>query len=99
MGEPSQRALEELIVALLAERRPGSTICPSDVARAWSRTHDEAGEAWRRLMEPTRIAARALVERGVVEITQRGTAVDDVEAVRGPIRLRLAREGQRVRSR
>jgi hypothetical protein len=79
------RALETTIRALLAERQarqPGSTICPSDAARAIG------GDRWRELMEPARRAAQRMVARGEIEITQKGQVVDP-HAFRGPIRLRL----------
>ena len=66
------------ILALLTQRDPGKTICPSDAARALA--HD-----WRPLMEPVRKVARAMPE---VEITQKGEVIDP-ETARGPIRLRL----------
>lgn len=40
-------------------------------------------------MELTRAAGRALVRRGVLEITQKGQPVPDIDAMRGPIRFRL----------
>ena len=43
-------------------------------------------------MEPTRIAARALQERGLLEILQRGQVLSLDTAFRGPIRLRLKRD-------
>ncbi|HEY0883262.1 MAG TPA: DUF3253 domain-containing protein [Archangium sp.] len=43
---------------------------------------------WRELMEPVREAARRLVARGLIDITQGGQVVDASRA-RGPIRLRL----------
>ncbi len=82
-----EHALETAIRALLAERQarhPGSTICPSDAARAIG------GDRWRELMEPARRAARRLVARGEIDITQKGRVVDP-DAFRGPIRLRLRR--------
>jgi DNA-binding GntR family transcriptional regulator len=45
------------------------------------------GEAWRESLEPVRQAARRLVARGLVVITQRGQVVDPDRA-RGPIRIR-----------
>ena len=39
-------------------------------------------------MDPVRDAARGLVARGELEVTQRGEVVD-LDTVRGPIRLRL----------
>ncbi|PZR04998.1 MAG: DUF3253 domain-containing protein [Archangium gephyra] len=73
--------LEAAILQLLAERKPGATICPSEVARAQS-------DDWRPLMEPVREAARSLVKKGLLQITQRGSVVDPASA-KGPIRLRL----------
>ena len=81
---PVERQLEQKIMELLAARAASSTICPSDAARA------VGGEDWRRLMEPTRKAARRLVEAGQVEITQGGSVVDPGTA-KGPIRVRRAR--------
>ncbi|MEX0153599.1 MULTISPECIES: DUF3253 domain-containing protein [Microbacterium] len=69
---------------LLAARDAGKTICPSEAARA------VGGEDWRDLMQPARDAARALVDLGEVEVTQRGEVVD-VETARGPVRIRRAR--------
>ncbi|NBP17949.1 MAG: DUF3253 domain-containing protein, partial [Actinobacteria bacterium] len=48
------------------------------------------GETWRALMEPARMAARRLVERGEVQITQAGRVVDPSRA-KGPIRVRRSR--------
>ncbi len=52
------RQLERAITELLAERRSGATICPSDAARQVS------PDAWRDLMEPARRAARRTGGRG-----------------------------------
>ena len=85
-GAPAEvdARLEAAIRDLLERRAPTSTICPSDAARA------VGDDDWRELMEPARQAARRLVERGEVEITQKGEAVD-VDAARGPIRIRRRR--------
>ncbi len=74
-------ALERSVLALLDARRSGATICPSEAARAVGGAH------WRALMEPARAAARRLVARGLVEITQAGQVVDGATAT-GPIRVR-----------
>lgn len=79
--DPVDAALETTILEMLAERRRGATICPSEAARRVS------PEDWRDLMEPARAAARRLVTTGRVEITQRGQVVDPSTA-RGPIRIR-----------
>ncbi len=80
--EPLEQRLEAAILDLLAQRRTGATICPSDAARLVGNETD-----WRDLMEPARQAAGRLVGAGEVEITQRGRVVDLATAV-GPIRIR-----------
>jgi Protein of unknown function (DUF3253) len=83
--------LESAIRDLLAARAATATICPSDAARRVATEHGSADdEDWRSLMEPARIAARRLVDRGEVEIVQRGRVVDPATA-KGPIRIRRAR--------
>lgn len=79
---PTDEALETAILELLANRSRGASICPSEAARA-VRPDD-----WRPLMEPARRAARRLVARNLVNITQKGQPVD-VPMVKGPIRIRL----------
>lgn len=81
------RALEEAIRRLLAERPRDATICPSEAARAVGGPHEAD---WRELMEPARRAARRLAAEGEVEFTQAGRPVDPSSA-RGPVRLRLVR--------
>ena len=73
--------LQQAILELLAQRRPGATICPSDAARA------VAPEDWRPLMDPARAAAQRLVDAGEVEVTQGGEVVD-LASARGPVRIR-----------
>ena len=81
---PVDVALEDAMLALLARRPASASICPSEVAR-------EVGQDdWQALMEPARAAARRLVGRGEVVITQGGRVVDGSTA-RGPIRVRRAR--------
>lgn len=82
--QPVDTALEAAIIDLLSIRPRDASICPSEAARR-IRTDD-----WRTLMEPARMAARRLVERGTVEITQGGRVVDPSHA-KGPIRIRLVR--------
>ncbi len=76
--------LEQTILALLAERRRGATICPSEVARR-VRPDD-----WRPLMDRVRAAATRLASSDTIAILQRGRPVDPARA-RGPIRLGLAK--------
>ena len=83
---PTDSALEGSMLDLLAHRARGATVCPSEAARA------VGGEDWRALMEPARAAARRLVARGEVEITQRGQVVD-CSTAKGPIRVRRVDPG------
>lgn len=80
----TDRRLEAAITDLLDRRARTSTICPSDAARA---VGGDDQDTWRALMEPARRAARRLVARGEVEITQGGRVVDPSTA-RGAIRIR-----------
>ncbi len=81
--------LERATLALLDGRARTATVCPSEVARAVAGP-DAAEEAWRSLMEPARMAARRLVARGEVEMTQKGRVVDPSTA-KGAVRLRRTR--------
>lgn len=78
------RALEQAVLRLLAERAPDATLCPSEAARA------VAPDDWRPLMDAARDAARRLVAAGEIEVTQRGEVVDPATA-KGPVRLRRTR--------
>ena len=80
---PDRHDAERAILDLLARRDPGTTICPSEAARALG-----GDDGFRPLMPLVREAAGALVEAGRIEVTQGGRRVDAKRA-RGPIRLRL----------
>ena len=77
----TDRALEGAILALVAAKAAGATICPSEAAR------NVAPDAWEALMERTRSAARRLASAGRIEVLQKGRVVDPSTA-RGPLRLR-----------
>jgi hypothetical protein len=83
LGDVDSR-LESTIIELLTARAHDASICPSEAARS------VGGSDWRKLMEPARMAARRLVARGEVEITQGGQVVDPSRA-KGPIRIRRSR--------
>lgn len=72
------------VLALARHRAPGSTICPSDAARAIG------GAGWRRAMDDVREQIRELAMAGEVEVLQRGSPVDPTATWRGPVRVRLA---------
>ena len=69
------------VLRILAQGRAGTTMCPSDVARALE------PRDWRALMPGVRRAALELVDAGQADILQRGRVVDGRTA-RGPIRIR-----------
>lgn len=76
----SDRDIERTILALLDQRDEGKTICPSEAARALA-------DDFRPLMDDVRRVADGMAQ---VEITQKGRVVE-LDAARGPIRLRLKR--------
>jgi hypothetical protein len=78
---------EQAILDLLEQREAGKTICPSEAARVLG-----GDDGFREHMEEVRAAAARLRERGAVEVTQGGRAVDPASA-RGPIRLRRPSAG------
>ncbi|WP_349367513.1 DUF3253 domain-containing protein [Salinarimonas sp.] len=65
--------LEETMLALVAERGPGKTICPSEVARAIGGPHPDG---WGPLMQPVRRTAVRLAKEGKVAILRKGRPVD-----------------------
>jgi hypothetical protein len=79
----TDHALESAILELLSRRAAGKTICPSEAARVV----DPIG--WEELMDKSRAAARRLVAKGAIVITQHGRVVDPSTA-KGAIRLRRA---------
>ena len=83
--QPVDHALEAAILSLLEKRASNATICPSEAARALET--EGVFSDWRAYMEPARQAARRLVAKNSIEITQKGRVVDPSRA-KGPIRLR-----------
>jgi len=81
--------VEGQIFALLAQRKPHTTICPSEVARALV---SEGGD-WRHYMPQVRQVARALAHQQRLRVTRGGVPVDAI-APGGPIRLGLPIDGQ-----
>jgi len=69
--------------ALLRHRRPGATICPSEVARTIG------GERWRSLSTEVRARVLAMAGRHELEVRQKGEPVAPDPPPRGPIRLAL----------
>ncbi len=76
-------AITESMLALVAARGPGKTICPSEVARALAGDHPDN---WGPLMQPVRRVAVRLAHEGRVLITRKGRPVDP-DDFRGVYRL------------
>lgn len=71
----------EVLLARVARRAPGRSICPSEVARVLS------PDNWRALMPKIREVARRLAREGRVVVTQGGDVRDPRADWRGPIRI------------
>ncbi len=81
--------VEAQIFALLARRKPHTTICPSEVARALA----SEGGAWRQHMPHVRQVAQALAQQHRLRVTRGGVPVDAI-VPGGPIRLGLPMDDQ-----
>lgn len=86
--EEEVHAMAEIILALLARRDAGKTICPSEAARAYA-AQIETTE-WRSFMPVARNAARILALQGIIVVTQKGRALPADGIWRGALRLRRA---------
>lgn len=80
--------VERVLLALVGERAPERSVCPSEVARALA---GDDPQAWSRLMPAVRRAAVRLMKEGRIVITRKGRPVDP-DDFRGIYRLRLADE-------
>lgn len=67
-------------IRALTRHREGSSICPSDVARAIG------GDAWRDHMDDVRRVAHGLAAHGDIVVTQKGEPVR-IDQARGPVRI------------
>lgn len=76
--------IEAALLAALANRAEGSSICPSDVARALY-PHDEV--AWRELMPQVREVAATMARSGRLCISRHGVNLSPDDLGGGPIRL------------
>jgi hypothetical protein len=77
---PTQAEIEAQIFVLLAMRRNGATICPSEVARALDNAN------WRELMPQIRKVAQGLAKDDRLQVTRGGVLVDAL-SLGGPIRI------------
>ena len=84
MGALSEDPVCEAVLALLAARAEGLTICPSEVARMLA--DDE--QAWRDVMPAVHAAVDHLIADGSVQLSWKGESLETRE---GP--YRIARKG------
>jgi len=76
-------SIDDLILRLTAERGGEKSICPSEVARL-------LGNPWQRHMTSVRQTAFRLAREGRIEVLRKGKKVENLDEVRGVIRLRIA---------
>jgi hypothetical protein len=92
LDEAQQSIILSHASRLLDARQYPKTICPSEIARAFSAPELQClGAAeWRDTMEAVRQVMWEKREAGEVEVMQRGEVVDveRLEDIRGPIRVR-----------
>lgn len=86
MTSEKRKQISATMQDLIAERGE-KTICPSEVARAVF-----SDEEWREQMDAVREVAQTLIERGVIEATQKGKVIKSAVDAHGPIRLRKRRK-------
>lgn len=83
-GSAAEEEVRQAVLALLAERAPGATICPSEVARALA-----AGADWRSQMPSVHAAIDPMLAEGLVRLSWKGESM----AVRdGPYRIGRGRK-------
>jgi hypothetical protein len=66
------RAASETVLALLARRASGATICPSEVARALADAAAPSGAGWRDLMPIVHGAIDQLLDDDIVSLSWKG---------------------------
>ena len=87
-ARPDPQAIEATLLRLIAERGPGKTLDPSEVARELAGSHPDG---WGPLMQPIRRVAVALAEQGRLVILRKGKPVDPRD-FKGVYRLMAPRD-------
>ena len=80
------------ILRLVAERGPGKSICPSEVARSFAeerRKPSDPPDLWRKYLPAVRQQAKNLARQGRISILRKGKPVDPTVPVKGVVRLSL----------
>jgi hypothetical protein len=93
LRETQKELVERRLREWLGKRSWPKTICPSEVARAFTREElEELGASeWRDTMSGVREVAWGMRDSGDVEILQKGEVIAEgarADDIRGPIRLR-----------
>lgn len=88
--EIDPRVIEQMLLQKVQQRGLDKSICPSEVAR------ELGGEDWRSLMPLVRSVSAGLIASGLIVALQRGQVVDPLTA-KGPIRLRITKQGLQQR--
>ncbi len=86
MSEAVVNSARDAILALVNERGPGKTICPTEAARAVSEEH------WRKVLPDVRAEAVRLAKAGAIAIYRKGKPVNP-DAFKGVYRLGLPSGG------
>ena len=84
MPGPHLTTAEDAILQLVEARGVEKSICPSEAARLLA-------PAWQGQMKIVRAAAVRLARAGRIDILRKGRPVEDLDTLRGVIRLRLRR--------
>ena len=90
--DPGDDPLAVAILALLAERPPGKTVTPEEVARSFAATRAKASDPpdlWRRYLQGAREQAMHLAREKRIVILRKGKPADPSHRIKGVIRLAL----------
>jgi hypothetical protein len=90
--DPLDDPLAGATLALLAERPPGTSVTPEEVARAFAAARAKPGDPpdlWRRYLQAARQQALHLARAGRLVILRKGKPADPSHRVKGVIRLTL----------
>jgi Protein of unknown function (DUF3253) len=92
---PRDDPLAAAILACLAERLPGKTVTPEEVARAFAATRakpNDPPDLWRRYLQGVREQALHLARDGRLVILRKGKPADPSHRIKGVIRLTLPQD-------
>jgi hypothetical protein len=90
--DPGDDPLAATILGLLAERPPGKSVTPEEVARAFAAaraTPNDPPDLWRRYLPSARQQAMHLARTGRLVILRKGKPADPSHRIKGVIRLVL----------